>query len=55
MTFKITNRSKFNKSYLKFKGNFKSHIIFRMTEKDSKKIYSITHLDDYSLKVEGIV
>jgi hypothetical protein len=28
VAFKINNRSKVNKSYLKFNGNFKSHITF---------------------------
>jgi hypothetical protein len=31
ITFKITNRSKVNKSHLKFNGNFKSNIIFEVT------------------------
>ena len=33
MTFKIINRSKVNKSHLKFNGNFKKYITFKMTIK----------------------
>jgi hypothetical protein len=38
MAFKIINRSKINKSHLKFNSNFKSHITFGMTLESLKTL-----------------
>jgi hypothetical protein len=42
ITFKITNKSKFNNDYFKFNINYKSHIIVRRNRRELLYHYSLS-------------